>query len=219
MRTESASRSAFYRWFHYWVLSFPFGMPVWQKELYSLQPQIDRTFRGIMRTIIHWSIFMVSLILFFIFILSIDANAQGYNTPGPHNGYGGNNDPCNQTSDSYDPVRCSYENPGSDPNNPPVYSNPPSSYSAKSRSDTDWGAIIRSCPGVGVGYNPAGLAKCIVNSYHLYDTSCEAAEMAFMAGGAGFVIVGAIKWNPYFAAGGTYSFLRAFYNYNKCAGG
>ena len=66
MNAGLASRSAFYRWFHYWILSFPLGIPVWHlKGKHLFQPfPVDKTTRGTIRRIIHMIIFFALLTSF-----------------------------------------------------------------------------------------------------------------------------------------------------------
>ena len=81
MRTDSDSRSAFYRWFHYWVLSFPLGVPVWKLTKKDFRFKLwgtpnpecvaDTTPRGILRTIFH---LIISIILMILLVNT--ANAQ-----------------------------------------------------------------------------------------------------------------------------------------------
>lgn len=70
MRTKPAPNSAFYRWLRYWVLSFPFGIPIWEMKIKELfwavsKDKVDRTSRGLLRTFIHM------IILFSIIVIAV----------------------------------------------------------------------------------------------------------------------------------------------------
>jgi len=85
MRTEPAPRSRLYRWLYYWVLSFPFGIPIWKINIEDYwripDSKIEDSPHNNVRRIVHVVVFLILMILFApLFIRTVAA--QGYGPPG-----------------------------------------------------------------------------------------------------------------------------------------
>ena len=71
MKTDPRDRG----WLHYWVLSFPIGVPVWEIRNLNQSETRDMSPRGIFRAILHTIIFAFILMLM-VNLFTHDARAQ-----------------------------------------------------------------------------------------------------------------------------------------------